>query len=114
MDFFGLRKYISLSSRRQEQLERQKTVDSKLYNSFTACPHDIFEYIMKMRELNRLTSTNMYKASVCDIPTLYSRQIDTINSLQTFVFTDDVCVQARKHVDKINGILRETKEVYDK
>lgn len=56
----------NLFSERISQLEKEKIQDEKLKMLYEKCPRETFDFLMKIREINREKSIKIYRSSFFD------------------------------------------------
>jgi len=103
-DFFNsVMDYTHLSDRRNQQLVEEKKLDEKLYRCYEECPHDVFSYVMKTRDLNRTMSTRIYEGAVHQSPVRYKEYMDAVDDAQDIraEHARDICKQLRSKLGDI-------------
>lgn len=109
--FETIMKYTSLSERRNIQLEKEAQLDNRLFDCYQECPYDVFQYLMKARELNRTMSKRIYDSSLIDSPALYTEQMDIVDSVQNIDQGSvlGACVQLRSRIVYANEFIKNEK-----
>jgi len=70
-----LTKIYKCMDHRHEQLKKEKIIDEKLKNC--SC-HNVTEYLLAYREMNRRMEDDMYKTSMYDKPSVLVKQLEKI------------------------------------
>ena len=106
--FFDFFRYTSLTDRRQKQLAEEKKVDVRLYSCYTKCPCDVFEYLMKSRELNRALTKKVHDASLLDTSSAYESTLTVVDNAQSISQGNpiEMCNRIRGRTAYMNEILK--------
>jgi hypothetical protein len=110
MDYFTkiqkLFQTYELCKRRVSQLQLENTIDENINTNYNKCPELAFLFIMKMRKINRIYSSDIYNSSILDYPDKVEKNLnkaDELYKMYDFTKPENTC----KNIETILKTLNE-------
>lgn len=93
MDYFTkLFKIKELSERRTLQLRLEEQMDNNLSETYKDCPETTLKFLLTIRKLNRLNSSELYNSTILEYPNYINKNLDLTEQLyHNYNLTNPTC-----------------------
>lgn len=92
MDYFDkLFGFKNITDKRINQIRSEKKLDYQLQQSYSKCPHLVFDYLMNIRRLNRKLFVVTYSTNILKFSEKTKKNMDIIDSINSHIDFKDVC-----------------------